>query len=469
MSRVHVLAALALVAVGGGLWFALDGLGLIDQNESLRSELEAEFDDAYPEAPAGGGELVEISLVAAPSTVELVEGSATDVWAYNDLVPGPAIRATLGDTIRATLHNELSEPTTIHWHGIRVPNNMDGVPELSQAPVEPGQSFVYEFTPPDAGTYWYHSHVNGSEQLERGLYGTLVIEQPQSQVDYDNDITWLIDDWLLIEDNQLDPAFNTPDDRGHNGRWGDIATVNSSLSETIRAQPGERLRLRLINASNGRVYRMDFGELTPKVIAVDGLATSRPIDPGELNLAPGNRLDLDLSVPENPGTYAVSDVYLGMSRQLATIVVEGPTTGDVNVEVAGHSAVPDWSGALDAPVDIELAFETQSVDDDWIWTINGDQFPDGQPLELDHGRFTKIKLVNLSHPLHPIHLHGQFFKVLTRNGEPVDEPNFRDTVLLEARETVEIGLIPLDRGEWLLHCHIQEHADAGMMTSVIVS
>ena len=131
--------------------------------------------------------------------------------------------------------------------------------------------------------------------------------------------------------------------------------------------------------------------------------------------------------------------------------------------------VPEWSQALDAPVDHELVFETHLEDGEWVWTINEEVFGDHTPIDVQQGQFTKIRLSNRTHPLHPIHLHGQFFRVLTRNGEPVDEPYFRDTVLLDRLDEVEIALVPLDAGDWVFHCHIQEHAEAGMMTVMSVS
>ncbi len=133
---------------------------------------------AYPKEPSGGGVTHEIQLILQPSTAELVDGTETDVWAYNGTVPGPAIEANLGATLRITVRNELPAATTIHWHGIRVPNAMDAVPDVNQSPIASRATFDYVFTPPDAGTYWYHSHTDGLEQLARGLYGSLVVVDP---------------------------------------------------------------------------------------------------------------------------------------------------------------------------------------------------------------------------------------------------------------------------------------------------
>ena len=465
-SRRHVLVSAAVIAAGGAIAVAVvlprQGGGA----DATRRELEAEFSGAYPAQPRGGGDFVEIELVAEPSTVTLLDGDGTEVWAYNGSVPGPPIRATLGDTLRINVRNGLPAATTIHWHGIRVPNDMDGVPDVNQPRIEPGGTFVYEFTPPDAGTYWYHSHTDGSQQLERGLYGSLVIEDPDDGTSYDHDQVWVMDDWRLTEEGQIDPHFDTTADRTQNGRWGDLITVNSSTSSQLTVAPGERVRLRLINASNGRVYAPDFGELEATVIGVDGLTVGRAPALGGLALAPGNRLDVDIVAPSTPGSYPVSDTFTGTAHPLASIVVGDPPTASdpVVFDPPTNADVPEWDNALDAPIDHDLVLETHNVGDEWIWTINGTAYPDHQPLRLTEGEFTKIRIVNQTHPLHPMHLHGQFFKVLTRNGQAVNEPYFRDTVLLDRLDEVEIALVPLDVGDWVLHCHIQEHADAGMMT-----
>ncbi|MEZ5227789.1 MAG: multicopper oxidase family protein [Acidimicrobiales bacterium] len=464
LAGAAALVVVATAAAAVALW--------PDPSDALRRDLEAEFDGAYPAEPAGGGDVIDVDLTAAETTVALVDGVETDVWAYNGTVPGPALRIELGDTIRVHVRNDLDAATTIHWHGIRVPNDMDGVPDVNQPRIEPGATFVYEFTPPDAGTYWYHSHTDGSQQLVRGLYGSIVVDDPGDGTDYGADEVWILDDWLLDDTGQIDPAFNTPADRTHNGRWGNLITVNASTTTELKVAPGARIRLRLVSASNGRVYVPHFGDLDVTVVAVDGLTVGDHPDLATLTLAPGNRIDVDITTPTEPGTHQVVDTFTGGPQPLATIVVDD-TTDDradaLSFEPATNPAVPDWDTALEAPVDHELLFETRNEDDEWIWTINGAAYPDHEPLELTAGEFTKIRLVNQTHPMHPIHLHGQFFKVLTRNGEPVDEPYFRDTVLLEMLDEVEIGLVPLDVGDWVLNCHIQEHGEAGMMTVMQVA
>ena len=215
--------------------------------------LTKEFEGSYPaEAPKERG-LREYELVAAPAILPMFDGRPLKVWAYNGAVPGPVFRVQVGERLRVRFTNRLPEDTTVHWHGVRVPNAMDGAPGVTQAPVRPGETFVYEFVLKDAGTFWFHPHLRSSEQVERGLYGVLVVED-EKPPPYARDAIWLIDDWRLGADGQIDPRFNTLADLMHDGRWGNVTTVNGRVRERLEVRPGERFRLRLLNTANGRVF-----------------------------------------------------------------------------------------------------------------------------------------------------------------------------------------------------------------------
>ena len=434
--------------------------------ESLRRRLEGEFTgySSDPDLPAG--QVRHFDLVAGETEVELIDGQTTRVWAYNDQVPGPELRVELGDTVRVHFRNDMAIDTTIHWHGVRVPNAMDGVPGVTQDPIAPGESFDYEFTPADAGTFWFHPHVRTSEEIERGLYGVLIVEDPEDSA-YTQDVVWVIDDWLLLEDGQIYPEFNTMRDLMHDGRWGNVVTVNSDAGLSLEAKAGERIRLRLINPSNARVYMPDFSGLEAQVIAYDGIPVETPFPPQGLELAPGNRMDLDITFPPDMAgtTFDVMDRFTRQPFRLAQIVVADEVVETPDVEPVVNDRFPRWEGAEAVPVDHVMALNaTRDGMMSIKWTINGKAYPDSTPLHLDHGRFAKIRVVNESGRLHPMHLHGQFFRVLSRDGEQVSEPFWRDTVLVYPREVVEVGLVPVDIGKWATHCHILEHAEAGMMT-----
>ena len=437
--------------------------------------LRAEFGHALPERARPNGHVVDFELVAAPTELPLVDGHKIRVWAYNGRVPGPTFRVRLGDTVRVHFTNRLPQETTVHWHGVRVPNGMDGVPNLTQPPIPPGGSFTYEFTPKDAGTFWFHPHVRSSEQVERGLYGVLVVDDDTPPA-FTRDVVWVLDDWLLDEQGQIFAQFNTAHDLMHDGRWGNFVTVNGRTDTTLQVRSGERIRLRLVNASNGRVYLPDFGGLEPRIIAVDGLYTARPLDPHGFEIAPGNRVDLDLRFTDAASArYDLVDrFYPPQPNRLASIVVDGISDAATHFPSPAHAQVPRWSGGLHEPVDKVFRLNSRRGGPYGIeWTINDHAFaghdhaaPPALVMQAD--RFVHLQFVNDSFRLHPIHLHGMFFRLLARNGTPVDEPFFRDTVLVHSKETIDIGLVPLDVGSWMMHCHILEHAEAGMMTTLRV-
>lgn len=456
---------------------------LLEAATSVPSKLEGgnarlvrEFAGSYPEREPRGGRLRSFELKAAPAEVVLIDGRPLRVWAYNGQVPGPVLRVRLGDRVRVRLTNRLPQPTTIHWHGVRVPNEMDGVPHLTQPPVAPGESFVYEFTPKDAGTFWYHPHVRSSEQVERGLYGVLIVED-REKPPYSQDVLWVIDDWLLDGTGQIVEAFNTRHDLAHDGRWGNVITVNGRTDERLRARSGERIRLRMVNVSNGRVHAPDFGALEAKTIAVDGLYLREPIAAKGFELSPGNRLDLDIELREaTNASYAVVDRFVARRpNRLATIDVDGRAAPPREFPSPARARVPAWAAGMNEPVDAEFRLNARAGGEHGIeWTINGVAFaghdhPHEPVMTLRRNRWARLRFVNESARLHPMHLHGMFFRLLARDGRAQDEPFFRDTVLVHPREIIDIGLVPLDEGDWMMHCHILEHAEAGMMTTLRVS
>jgi len=162
----------------------------------------------------------------------------------------------------------------VHWHGLRITNHMDGVPYLTQPPIEPGEEFIYEFTPPDAGTFWYHPHMNTAEQIGRGLYGPLIVEEAEP-VKVDREVTWVLDDWRLTKDAQIKDDFHNPNDFARAGRIGNTITVNGETPRPFPVRAGERLRLRLLNASNARIFSLRFQKLKPQIIALDGGYTAK--------------------------------------------------------------------------------------------------------------------------------------------------------------------------------------------------
>jgi FtsP/CotA-like multicopper oxidase with cupredoxin domain len=472
-SSVTLRNRLALAALAAAASLAL---GAAQADDAIATKLLAEFRGAYPSSASRVTKERSFFLHAAAAQVEQIDGRRLDVWAYDGQVPGPVLRVRLGERVRVELANDLPQPTTIHWHGVRVPNAMDGVPGVTQPLIAPGERFVYRFTPKDAGTFWFHPHHHGSEQLERGLYGVLIVDDAKP-LPWSRDVVWVIDDWLLGADGAIDPRFNTPHDLAHDGRWGNVTTVNGRRDETLTVRAGERIRLRLVNTANGRVFAPDFSSLDACVIAVDGLYTREPLDPRGFELAPGNRIDLDVTIraADRGRSIAIVDRFTRNPIPLATIRVLDEVVRTPRFAAPSNPRVPHWTSATTAPVDVEYRLNARRGGEYGIeWTINDRAFaghgqsPAGPFEQLEAGRWHRIRFVNESFRLHPMHVHGQFFKVIARGGAPVDEPFFRDTVLLKAKETIDVGMVPLERGPWMLHCHIQEHAEAGMMTVVEV-
>ncbi|MBI1209783.1 MAG: multicopper oxidase domain-containing protein [Azospirillum sp.] len=423
----------------------------------------------------------------------------TAMWAYNATVPGPTLRFRQGEPARFELVNRLPEPTTVHCHGIRLPNAMDGVPDVTQAAVPPGGRFVYEFTPPDAGTYWYHPHFQTSEQLGRGLAGALIVEE-RAPVPVDRDLVWLLADWRLTQEGAVSEDFDAPMDALHAGRYGNLVTLNGKVAPVVPVRAGERLRLRLINAASARIFVLAFPGHQPWVVALDGQPTApRRPDAGVVVLAPAERVDLIVDMTGNPGEafevldgarpsrpYAVAALAYSDDTPLR------PSPPDVPVAlVANPLPEPDLGNSVKASVvlsggamgrlpealmgalrDHRMMERGGARKGAQFWAFNDRALMKAHDVPLvtvPRGQTLVLALENQTHWPHPIHLHGFAFRVLSRNGKPVQPAPWRDTVLLDAEETAEIAFVADNPGDWMFHCHILEHQETGMMGIVRVS
>lgn len=232
--------------------------------------------------------VVEIDLEAREGEWQIEPGRVVRGMTYNGGVPGPTIEARVGDTVIVHFKNSLAEPTTVHWHGLRVPAEMDGGPH-SQPPVMPGATFEYRFTVPDAGTFWYHPHAHEGVQMERGLYGAIVVrgdDEPAA----DAEGVILLDDLTLGADGQILAPQGVVEN--HAGREGPVSIVNGRSNATLAIRAGQRQRWRIINAGSARFYRLALAGHRFTVIGSDGglLPSERTVD--ELTLVPGDRLDV---------------------------------------------------------------------------------------------------------------------------------------------------------------------------------
>ena len=431
--------------------------------------------------------LVQASLVASAKKVQLVPEKypATGVWAYNGSVPGPVLRARQGDRLRVHVANDLIEPTTVHWHGIRLPNEMDGVPYITQRPIEPGTGFTYEFTLPDAGTFFYHPHQRSYEQVGRGLAGALIVEE-RTPPEVDRDVLWVLGDYRLNADASIRGGFGNFMDLSHAGRIGNTVTLNGRLPETFRVRTGERIRLRLINAAPARVFALEFRGHRPWVIALDG----QPVEPheppgGAVVLGPAMRADLILDMTAAPGSrHAVHDGFY-RRRAYDLVELEYGAEAPLRARAGDPPRLPD--NPLPEP-DVRAAERHRIVFSGGMmgnmrglgrgmaWAVNGvangcgdSGLPFEPLLVLRKGRSCVLELVNETLWHHPTHLHGHAFRVLTRNGRATQHREWLDTVMLEPRERAEIAFVADNPGDWMFHCHVLEHQASGMMSCIRVT
>ncbi|KAB2916391.1 MAG: multicopper oxidase family protein [Hyphomicrobiaceae bacterium] len=422
----------------------------------------------------------EFTITARPGRAFLVGRGypETDVWGYNGSVPGPEIRVRQGERVRIKVENRLGEETTVHWHGVRVPNAMDGVPHLTQKPIRPGETFLYAFEVPDAGSYWYHPHQRSFEQVGRGLYGALIVEE-REPVAVDRDITWMLGDWRLGRDAQIIDDFGGRMEMAMAGRIGNTVTVNGGLPAPLQVRAGERVRLRLFNAANARIFALVFRNHRPLIIAMDGQPVAPHAPPnGRVLLGPAMRLDLLIDMNAEPGSrHAVRDsFYPTRTYTLSEIVYSGepPLRRELPPPIyLPPNTMPE--PALDGAERHEVAFGGGMMGlmpPHGIWSINGVSATGHvhEPLlHLTLGRTYVLALNNATAWHHPIHLHGHSFRVLARNGEPTRFREWQDTVFMAPRERVDIAFVADNPGDWMLHCHILEHQEGGMMGVVRVA
>ncbi|MDE2166345.1 MAG: multicopper oxidase family protein [Alphaproteobacteria bacterium] len=437
---------------------------------------------------------IEKRFTAGPGRVALAGADypETAVWCYNGKVPGPEIRLRQGQRVRVVVENRLSEDTTIHWHGLRVPNAMDGAPYVTQPPIQPGRSFTYEFTVPDAGTYWYHPHAHSAEQVGRGLMGAFIVEE-REPLPVDRDVVWVLGDFRLKQDASIAGGFDNPMEMSMAGRIGNTVTINGSVPDRFKVRSGERIRLRLISAAPARIYGLEFRGHRPLVVSFDG----QPLEPhapegGRVVLGPAMRVDLVVDMNGKPGSTApvIDSFYEGLAYKLVDIAY----TNETPVRTSALSApaqlprntMPEPDLANADRHDVTLTGGMMSgmgmgggmggmMGGGSMWAINGvavmhDDMRHMKPiLTLMRGKSYILAIDNRTAWYHPIHLHGHSFRVITRNGKPTRYREWRDTVLMPPRERAEIAFVADNPGDWMFHCHILDHQEGGMMSVIRIA
>jgi multicopper oxidase len=448
-----------------------------------------------------GAKVHEVALAASVATIDM--GSRTvRTWAYNDALPGPLLRLPAGEVLRARLHNRLPDPTSIHWHGIALRNDMDGVPGVTQEPVAPGASFTYEFTVPDPGTYFFHPHVG--LQLDRGLYGTLLVEDPADPGGYDREAVIVLDDWTDGVGHSPDRIFQDLQRRGMAGMAGmDMGDGMSGMAgmggmvdhgnplggdpgdvrypfylingrpigspRTLKARPRERVRLRIINAAADTAFRVAVAGHRLTVTHTDGF----PVEPASgdaLLVGMGERYDALVDLDD--GVFPVVALAEGKGARAAAVIRAGSgPTPNLDARPAELDrrllTVADLRSAAAADLGARQPTRTHRLTlagdmQRYQWTINGRTFDRMIPLEVRQGERVRLVFDNRSMMSHPMHLHGHTFQV--RDG--AQSGPRKDTVVVRPMQRMAVDLDAGNPGQWVVHCHNAYHQEAGMMTTL---
>ena len=431
-------------------------------------------------------------LRAAPTRLALLgpANPQTDVWAYNGGVPGPVLRVRQGERLRVDVVNDLPEETTVHWHGLRLPNAMDGVPHLTQPPIAAGGGrFTYEFACPDAGTFWYHPHLRGNVQVEMGLAGALIVEEPE-RLAVDRDALWVLDDWRMQRDGQVTQDFGSMRDATHDGRIGNTVTINGALPGQVAVESGERIRLRLLNVANARIFALRFEGHAPTVIALDGMPCEPHAPAGErIVLGPGMRADVILDATGKPGERhrVIDDFFARQAYEVVTLAYDErkrrrpAPAGPVPSLAPNPVPEPDLAAAerqrivfTGGMMGMMGGMPGMGGGPGAVWAINGHSSRESDHshaplLTLARNRSCVLELVNDTAWWHPIHLHGHSFRIISRNGAADPQPRLVDTSLLPPRERAEIAFVADNPGDWMFHCHVLEHQASGMMATIRVA
>jgi len=428
------------------------------------------------------GETYHYRLTAEAADLTIRPGISTSGLGFNGQYPAPILKAKQGEVLRIEFVNKLDMATTIHWHGIRIVNAMDGVPFLTQAPIQPGETFIYEFTPPDAGTFWYHPHMHSVEQLGKGLVGLLIVEE-REKPDFDFDESFALKNWHLNEDGTFKP-LSIPRYAARMGTPGNYETVNGLHKPVVDVPAGGWLRLRFANIDNTLVYKLAVKDHPAYVVAIDANPLPEPLLLKDYSIGAGMRVDIIIKAPKNVGEDII--VQNGKGKLFFTLLALKTVASTVrnrdkaprlplnplpepdlkNAETKGF--VFEWEGAV-TPI------SKQGKAQHKFWTINRRSWSgmseqqQPEPLAvLQLGKTYIFDLKNNTPHMHPIHLHGVMFKVLKSSKKKI-HPHFADTVLLAKNERVKIAFVADNPGNWMYHCHVIEHMKTGLMGYISVA
>ncbi len=415
---------------------------------------------------------------------ELKPGLTTSAFTFGGTIPGTPIIVRQGETHRIQVVNRLPEATNVHWHGLILPVEQDG-PSLL---IQPGRSHNYEFVANASGTYWYHPHfMPVLAQLDRGLYGSFIVLAPEDER-YSGDHTFVLDDWLLDSQGRRIEGVTS----GEMERHGNIETVNGKTGPAIpplRLVKGELHKLRFINASTASVHNLSIEGHLFRVTHTDGQALSQPFTTDSIKLSPGERIDTELSATGQTGrSYEIASDRRASGLVIPIVYGSGSipqvTSPFVLPKPRGYTinpnALPDivleLGSAMGASMGGHGMMGHGSAGSTPVmqWTINGRSHPNSVPIEVPLGKVATMRVYDrdmmgmmMGHSMeHSVHLHGTTFQVLAVNGRASIGELWKDTVSVPTRGYVDLAFVMSNPGEWMLHCHIIDHEDGGMMTVV---
>jgi FtsP/CotA-like multicopper oxidase with cupredoxin domain len=463
-SMQRIFLAGALVALAGACSDPAD-------DPPDRSQLTP-FIDVNPDP-----NIVEVSLVAVPSDVEYTRGVRALVWAYRDgnkvdsvgTIPGPLLEARKGNKVIVHYRSEIQADTTVHWHGLRLPNAADGTPS-SQLNVPPGGSYTYEFTAVDAGTFWYHPHVHADILIERGLYGVVRVRD-DAEPPVEADRVFVLDDVKLDGDGQLSNDTDSLDIML--GRQGNYLLANGQQRPEVSVKARTRERWRFVNTANGRFFNLKLGDRPFLVIGWDGGLLPQPYQAQTIVIAPGERYEVlvDFTDADANQKLVLQTIHYDRGHDIPD---PGPLDlVELRVAPNAFGSPPPplptkWGTWTPLVMPVQPAvrkFELKEEEKVAIprFFINGETFPDHTPIHGELGAVEIWEVHNESEMDHPFHLHGMFFQVLDIDGVPPLHRGLKDTVNIPKEKKLRFAVKYDAPGMWMYHCHILEHAERGMM------
>ena len=422
--------------------------------------------------------IVEINLTAKVADVEVAPGKKVTAWTYDGGLPGPLIRTKVGNRLIVHFKNELDASTTVHWHGVRLNIEMDGVPGISQPPVKKGETFTYDFIVPDASLYWYHPHVLSNAQVGFGLYGALLVEDPDDPVGLADETTFVLSDIGFDSKGVLEDPESGGSAGMVFGREGAYVLVNGRTRPTLKARPGAPQRWRIVNSAKSRFFYLDLDGQEFTLIGEDGGLQASPTKSSILLVTPGERKDVIVRPTGKAGSELTlramlynrgyGSIEYRSVEDIMTIAFtdDPPVTKYELPKISRTLTPPPLAGATPVPVVFTLPPQEAGHNE---FRINGVPFWKAQPFKAKIGETQLWTVKNDTDFDHPFHMHGFFFMVVDEKGAPIQPMVWKDTVNIPLKTTARF-LVTFDNrpGTWMLHCHILDHAEGGLMGTVQV-